>query len=406
MKPNWNMLGEYMRSPYLFGAFEAFLNDVRTEQEDLDGIGTWETLIRCKCWSVEEKPQSTSVRFRNSNTGRFSLWREWELYWALTEFLKRMAGIHPGRRPGVGLVLAGGGAKGAYEIGVWRAMRDLGLEPCVKGLSGASIGAVNSLLFARGDLEGAVDLWRRMSDPKNRAKEQTRIEREKLEYTRRLLLGDAAPMELVTNAVFLSQPELKQALIRMASGTGTLLQTRYTVFSTVVPADQVSSEYRIFAPTAPADPLPFAGLWPDFPEAQYYIPWGLLSNMEVADVVLASAAMPMAYAPVKFRGYPYFDGGDYDNLPVYPLYRSGFRKFILVDLKRKPTRSRDWREDQGDCLFVRIQPREDFQDDLGATLKLTPEMTEERMEMGYKDALEQFGKRENKEKLQRMVRDA
>ena len=38
----------------------------------------------------------------------------------------------------LGLVLAGGGGKGAYEIGVWQALRDLGLEQSVAAVSGTS----------------------------------------------------------------------------------------------------------------------------------------------------------------------------------------------------------------------------------------------------------------------------
>ena len=41
----------------------------------------------------------------------------------------------------LGLVLAGGGGKGAYEIGVWQALRDLGLEQSVTAVSGTSVGA-------------------------------------------------------------------------------------------------------------------------------------------------------------------------------------------------------------------------------------------------------------------------
>ncbi len=41
----------------------------------------------------------------------------------------------------LGLVLSGGGAKGAYEVGVIRALAELGIEPEV--ISGASVGALN-----------------------------------------------------------------------------------------------------------------------------------------------------------------------------------------------------------------------------------------------------------------------
>lgn len=47
-----------------------------------------------------------------------------------------------------GLVLSGGGAKGAYEVGVWNALRDMNLDQDVKAISGTSVGALNAALFA------------------------------------------------------------------------------------------------------------------------------------------------------------------------------------------------------------------------------------------------------------------
>ena len=57
------------------------------------------------------------------------------------------------------LVFSGGGAKGAYEIGVWKAMNELGLSQMVKEISCTSIGALNALLFLHGDWEKAQGLW-------------------------------------------------------------------------------------------------------------------------------------------------------------------------------------------------------------------------------------------------------
>ena len=41
-----------------------------------------------------------------------------------------------------GLVFAGGGGKGAYQIGVWRALRRLGLDKRISVVSGTSVGAI------------------------------------------------------------------------------------------------------------------------------------------------------------------------------------------------------------------------------------------------------------------------
>ena len=44
----------------------------------------------------------------------------------------------------LGLVLSGGGAKGAYEVGVWQALHEARLAGDVAAVSGTSIGAVNA----------------------------------------------------------------------------------------------------------------------------------------------------------------------------------------------------------------------------------------------------------------------
>ena len=46
----------------------------------------------------------------------------------------------------VGLVLSGGGAKGAYQVGVLRYMAEAGMK--VDAVSGASIGALNGAIVA------------------------------------------------------------------------------------------------------------------------------------------------------------------------------------------------------------------------------------------------------------------
>ena len=47
------------------------------------------------------------------------------------------------------IVLAGGGARGAYEMGAWRALRELGVE--YQMVLGTSIGAINGVMMVQGD---------------------------------------------------------------------------------------------------------------------------------------------------------------------------------------------------------------------------------------------------------------
>lgn len=57
----------------------------------------------------------------------------------------------------VGIALEGGGAKGAYQIGVLKALKELNIKyDCVVG---TSIGALNGISFVLGDYEESSNLW-------------------------------------------------------------------------------------------------------------------------------------------------------------------------------------------------------------------------------------------------------
>ena len=60
------------------------------------------------------------------------------------------------------VVLGGGGSRGSYQIGVWQAMLELGLEYHV--VTGTSVGALNGALMAQREFEAAYDLWWNMDN--------------------------------------------------------------------------------------------------------------------------------------------------------------------------------------------------------------------------------------------------
>ena len=56
-----------------------------------------------------------------------------------------------------GLVLAGGGTKGAYEVGAWKALQELGVD--ITAIVGTSIGAINGALFLQNDFDKVMELY-------------------------------------------------------------------------------------------------------------------------------------------------------------------------------------------------------------------------------------------------------
>ena len=56
------------------------------------------------------------------------------------------------------IALEGGGAKGAYQVGAWRALEDAGIR--YNAVSGTSVGALNGAMMAMRDLPNAEKLWK------------------------------------------------------------------------------------------------------------------------------------------------------------------------------------------------------------------------------------------------------
>ena len=55
------------------------------------------------------------------------------------------------------IVLSGGGAKGAYQVGVWKALRKLNIKYDI--VTGTSIGSVNGLMMVQNDYLKTLWLW-------------------------------------------------------------------------------------------------------------------------------------------------------------------------------------------------------------------------------------------------------
>ena len=59
------------------------------------------------------------------------------------------------------LVLSGGGARGAYQVGVWKALEELNIKCDI--VVGSSVGSINGALYTQGDFNKAYNLWKKLS---------------------------------------------------------------------------------------------------------------------------------------------------------------------------------------------------------------------------------------------------
>ena len=223
---------------------------------------------------------------------------------------------------GLGVVLSGGGARGAYEAGVLQfAFADLpkklGRTPDVRVICGASVGAVNGTFLAsaieapdRG-VRRLVDLWRQLSLDQVLAfgvREATGLHR--------VLLGGKRPAGLF-GAVRLGD------LVR---NSGNWRQLRYNIRKgrltalTVTTTDVATGHPVVFVDRAPGVVLPTT-----LP-AQVVVSAAHIGPHHV----LASAAIPLVFPPVAIGGRLHCDGGLRLNTPMSPALHLGMDRLLVV----------------------------------------------------------------------------
>ena len=83
-----------------------------------------------------------------------------------------------------GLVFSGGGSRGAYQVGVWKALNELDIKCDI--VTGTSIGSINAAIYVLGDLDKAIELWKQISF-KSVFEEELGVKMSKLGYLPELI---------------------------------------------------------------------------------------------------------------------------------------------------------------------------------------------------------------------------
>lgn len=258
----------------------------------------------------------------------------------------------------VGLIIAGGGGKGAYFIGVWKALREYGIENNITDISGTSVGALNAVLFAQGNYEIAESIWLNISM------------NDILKFDIKKIITGIASLSISKALVSSMLPILIQ-------GYGNSIFSRQGLLKII--EDNVdlnyisSSEKTIYAATY--DIVNF--------QSEYF-KINNEDNDNIKKILLASSALPIIFEPQEVNGKYYYDGGLRDNIPIKPLYDDDVRNFIVVHLSRD---SLIEREKFKDSNIIEIVPNESQGDLFTGTLDFSKEGARKRIQQGYNDAV-------------------
>ena len=248
------------------------------------------------------------------------------------------------------LVLAGGGARGSYHIGVWQALREMEYKFDI--VTGTSVGSLNGTLVALDDFDVAKSMWLSIQD------------RDVMDIPQKVISHDTVDF-----------------LKNLAKDKGISLSPLEAMITRFVDEDKVrASECRYGLVTVNVNTRKAEELTID------EIPQGKL-----VDYMLASSGWVPFLQPRNIDGQVYIDGGFYDNLPSNLAARMGADEIIEVDLDSMGF-ERPLKEEYSHIKVTRISSW----NDLGSFLEFNPEAAKRNISLGYLDAYKAFGKLEGK----------
>ena len=238
-----------------------------------------------------------------------------------------LASMRPKERR-VAAILSGGGARGAYEVGVlWYVFDELARvrkqSPKVDILCGTSVGAINACYLAAhlGDpalgMRRLVELWTEL--------ELTRVlgfGLKQMVSIPRLLLGGAgagAGLFDVTPMAELVQREISWRAVYRG------LRKKELRALTISTTEVSTGRTVVFIQTSPDVVIPDAAPPRTLFRADHIGP----------QHALASAAIPLLFPPVRIEDELYLDGGLRQNTPIAPALRLGATHILAIGLSRE-----------------------------------------------------------------------
>lgn len=281
---------------------------------------------------------------------------------------------------GIGLVFAGGGGKGSYEIGVWKYLHEIGLDQYVRAVSGTSVGALNAALFVGSEYETAEELW-------------LNISQEKILTPKEVSAEDIMKW-LVANGLSIAAP-LTRGFSKVVSGTIMGVEKAAQVMLMKMLGDHMFSREGIvemisdglssnMLKTSEVPCFVTCTRCPGLEIERFKL--NEYSDEEITKLLLASSAIPIIFPIEEFRGSKYCDGGIPivgDNVPIAPIYDMGVENIIVVHLNQETLVDK---EQFPNSKIIEVVPREDLGDAISGTLDFSPEGASYRLQLGYEDA--------------------
>lgn len=249
------------------------------------------------------------------------------------------------------LVLGGGGSRGAYEIGVWQALREMDID--IHIVTGTSIGAINGAAIAQGDYDMAVRMWNNIETSK----------------VIDVPINEDAPLERKIWEIY--QNFFVNFLKNGGTGVNSLKETlAFFLDEQKVRASSVT--YGLVTIEMDSK-IPHELFIVDIPQGK------------MIDYILASASIYPAFKPHSINDVRFVDGAYHDNLPVKMALKKGATDVIAVDLDAFGVVNKETLKLAKRSIYIKSYWN------LGPTLVFDHNTIQRNIRLGYLDTLKAYG---------------
>ncbi len=252
-----------------------------------------------------------------------------------------------------GLVLCGGGSKGSYEMGAWKALKELNEE--FEIVTGTSIGCLNAAMYAQKQYDACLELWN------------------KIEVGMIMESGFNFENNSIKNELKKKNDMLK-FFGKYVTNMGTDIKPFLNLLDEYIDEEKIkNSDITLGICCAK---------FPSFKGVEIVANKDLEKGI-IKKYILASASCFPIFPVCKIGKENYVDGGYYDNLPINFAIDLGATDLTVIDLSPNITHREFLKKP-----FIRyIHPRRS----LGSFMLFDQTVIQENLQMGYNDTMKSFG---------------
>lgn len=249
------------------------------------------------------------------------------------------------------IALEGGGAKGAYEAGVWKALDEAGVK--YDAVAGTSVGALNGAMMAARELDTAICLW------------------ENVKFSQVFDADDARMKKIYDKDLDgLDVKGLLRDVVGIVRDGGLDIEPLRQMMKTYINEEKIrKSDVEFFFVTYSLT---------DMEEVE--LSAKELEEGKLIDMLLASAYVPV-FQRKKLDGKDYVDGSVQNIVPIDALLKRGYRDIIMVRIYGMGFEKKI--QIPEDANVITIAPTER----LGGILQFDAESTKRDMTLGYFDGM-------------------